>query len=108
MIEEIPQWALDRAANVACYDSWSGLCNLCSDDSGIRRIVYMLARYIAQHEQPPIDPDLVKAREICARVAEEVAADRPEFQAHYRDGTYDEDTDVQFVLSTLKEIRNSK
>lgn len=110
MTEEIPQWAKQRACELA--NAVSGFSQWKRHEVG--KVGYptltAFARYIAQHEQPPVDPDLVKAREICARVAEELA--KHEFfegmvwAADYRKGFYDDDPEVQFALSALKEARN--
>ena len=93
MSDEIPQWARDRACELANKEPW-------------RPAIAAFARYIAQHEQPPVDPDLETAREICARVAEEVSPSERGVHAGYRGGDYDDDPEVQFALSALKEARN--
>lgn len=62
------------------------------------------ARYIEAHEQPPVDPDLVTAREICAMVADQWdSGDGAE--GRYRAGCFDNDADIQFVVAKLKEAR---
>lgn len=50
-MEEIPQWAKARAVELMEKDD----CSLVA-----------LARLIAQHEQPPVDPDVIAVREILA------------------------------------------
>ena len=60
MADDIPQWAMDRA------------CALGREDWGVpfqpeAAAVQTLARYIAEHEEPPVDPLLIEAREILAR-----------------------------------------
>lgn len=87
MSDDIPHWAKERA--------WE-LTNSCGP-------ITALARYIAKHEEPPVDPDLIKAREICARVCLEQG--RLRSAQNYREGFYDA-TEVQFVLTALKEAHN--
>lgn len=107
--DDVPDWAIKKA--LPSNSGWT--VSDVRDNSALEfpapfgLVVLELARRIAASEPEPVGPDLVKAREICARVADEVAADRPDFQAHYRDGSYDDDDDpeVQFALSALKEAR---
>jgi hypothetical protein len=58
------------------------------------------ARYIEAHEQSPVDPDLVTAREICA-----MAANAATTAGNYRAGRYDNDPEVRFTFAKLKEAR---
>lgn len=51
----IPQWARDRADELCLRESSKD--NWCSD---------AFARYIAAHEEPPVDPLLIEARKIAA------------------------------------------
>ena len=51
MSEEIPQWAKAMAVQLMGEDVDS---------------LVALARYIAAHEQPPVDPDVIAVREIAA------------------------------------------
>lgn len=90
MSDDIPQWVKERA--------WK----LINKSGGP---VTALARYIAKHEKPPVDPDLITAREICAGVADESYLS--DLGYSYRDGTYDNAPDVQFILAALKEARNA-
>lgn len=84
---DIPQWALKRVYTFTePEDAYTAF-----------------ARYIAQHEQPPVDPDLLTAREICAKAAEGFGLESA--PASYRNGDYDNDSEVQFALSKLKEAR---
>ncbi|HET8729512.1 MAG TPA: hypothetical protein VFM34_00165 [Moraxellaceae bacterium] len=82
-----PQWAIDRAYELV----------------GEGYAYTAFARYIAEHEQPPVDPDLLTAREICARVADEIG--REGDAGNYRDGIYDFDEELKFALSKLREAR---
>lgn len=104
MDKDMPaDWAIDKACQ---------LCDCMSCKRDVMRkhethwaegAVMQLARYIEAHEQPPVDPDLVTAREICARVCND-------FGLHsrakaYRDGDYDAEEELQFALAKLKEAR---
>ena len=53
---EIPQWAIRRAEELCG-------CNFYGDAGGVAGA---FARYIAAHEQPPVDPDVIAVREIVA------------------------------------------
>lgn len=104
MTEEIPQWAKERACELA-NAAWGRGNRFDTDSVDFWPSIRAFARYIAQHEQPPVDPDLVKAREICARVYENsgcgIAA------GNCRSGKLDDYSEVQFALSALKEARNA-
>lgn len=105
MSNDIPQWAKERACELA-NDECGRHAWFPDDCNQGYTTLTALARYIAKHEDPPVDPDLITAREICARVAGEVAAFTDEADK-YRDGTYDSTTDVQFAIAKLKEARNA-
>ena len=101
MDKDMPaDWAIDKACQLCD-------CMSCKRDV-IRKhethwaegAVMQLARYIEAHEQPPVDPDLVTAREICAGAQASFSeAD------DYRGGKYDNMQEVQFALAKLKEAR---
>ena len=64
-------------------------------------VMIAFARYIEKHEQPPLDPWALQARELAAGVAAEVigctnAAER------YRKGEYDNDTEVKAIAAALR------
>ena len=103
MSNDIPQWAKERARKLANEEC--GRHDWFPDDcDGMYATLTTLARYIAKHEEPPVDPDLIKAREICARVVEGI--DKHFVAAEYRKGIYDNLSEVQFALTALKEARN--
>ena len=61
---EIPQWALEKAHGLLKVE-----CGLTPHFERYTRSsepVTAFARYIAQHEQPPVDPDVIAVREIVA------------------------------------------
>lgn len=103
MSDDIPHWAKERACELA---------NDAGKQPGYWKVHHVedvptlaaLARYIAEHEEPPVDQDLIKAREICARVCLEQG--RLRSAQNYREGFYDA-TEVQFVLTALKEAHNA-
>jgi hypothetical protein len=47
MTEDVPQWALDRVA---------ALCLVTRDQIATFQWLRIFARYIAEHEEPPVDP----------------------------------------------------
>lgn len=104
MSNDIPQWAKERACELA-NDECGRHAWFPDDCNQGYTTLTALARYIAKHEDPPVDPDLITAREICARVVDEI--DRSGIADKYRDGTYDSTTDVQFAIAKLKEARNA-
>lgn len=57
MSEQIPQWAMARAYDLCAAEGQSGW----HPDA-----TRVFACYIAQHEQPPVDPDVIAVREIAA------------------------------------------
>ncbi len=104
MDKDMPaDWAIDKACQLCD-------CMSCKRDV-IRKhethwaegAVMQLARYIEAHEQPPVDPDLVTAREICAKVAKELA--QRGVAAMYLKTELDAHPEVQFALAKLKEAR---
>lgn len=105
MTDNIPQWAKKRACELANEaKEMPGYWNP-EDVVGCNSPLTALARYIAKHEEPPVDPNLIKAREICARVVEGI--DKHFVAAEYRKGIYDNLSEVQFALTALKEARNA-
>ena len=104
MSNDIPQWAKERACELA-NDECGRHAWFPDDCNQGYTTLTALARYIAKHEEPPVDPDLITAREICARVC--LGQGRLRSAQNYRDGTYDSDPEVQFVLTALKEARNA-
>ena len=104
MDKDMPaDWAIERACRLAdCRSIKEDIVRKHETHWGEGAVI-ALARYIEAHEQPPVDPDLVTAREICAKVADELA--RTTLAVQYRDSTFDESHEVQFALAKLKEAR---
>lgn len=72
MSADIPQWAKERATKMCNAevrsDGYSGTRRV--DDYWRRFPSFRaFARYIAAHEEPPVDPLLIEAREMFAEVA---------------------------------------
>lgn len=59
MSEEIPAWAFDRARNLTDQEPASPFVGAA------------FARYISQHEQPPVDPDVAAVRDLILSWVEE-------------------------------------
>jgi hypothetical protein len=84
MSDEIPQWAKERAIELA-HAEGSGIYTCFYDDpfgryqdgSGARnQALYALAKHIAAHEEPPVDPLLIEARKLAGDIAMERGANR--------------------------------
>jgi len=105
MSDDIPQWAKERACELANEaKEMPGYWNP-EDVVGCNSPLTALARYIAKHEQPPGDPDLITAREICAQVAYEIYSS--DLARIYREGGYDNTSEIKFALAKLKEARKT-
>ena len=62
-----------------------------------------LARYIEQHETPPVVPLLIEAREICAKQYEAESQPAAKYLARQaRSGEYDEHFATKVVLTALE------
>lgn len=72
MTDEIPQWALERAAELANKEM--GEDYLSPTSIAGTYVGTALARYIAQHEEPPVGPMLIEARELAAKHYEQVGS----------------------------------
>ena len=80
-----PQWAFYRVAEL-------------SEDAPTYRVAF--AHYIAQHEQPPVDPLLVEARAIVAAYCRDAGLES--WAASVEAGSGDEGHDVSLVLAALR------
>lgn len=91
-------WAIERALSESRYNH---ILAVVKDSPHFYRAHINFARYIEKHEQPPLDPWALQARELAAGVAAEVigctnAAER------YRKGEYDNDTEVKAIAAALR------
>ena len=100
------QWALIKAArHIPHYKSMTDedithKIKYASPDS----LVVAFARYIEQHEKPPVDPDLIKAREIYCSTPF-VSKLSSGFHGEVMKGSYDTTTPVQGILLAIKKTR---
>lgn len=87
------EWAIERAGKLfdEGYDE-----HLTSTQS--------FARYIEQHEEAPVDPDLEIAREAAAN-SREAAGAFSDYVEYMRLGHYDTDSEVQSALAAIKLAR---
>lgn len=102
MSDEIPHWAKVRACELA-NEGREGRSLFTSSDVGGSAPFRALARYIAQHEPEPVDPDLELAREATAQALESV--NDLESAAEFRLGTIDDDIACRAALRAIKLAR---
>lgn len=70
MTDEIPQWAVKEALKRS--NLFNSPCLVAKNkDMAWSKAVNAFASYIAQHEEPPVDPLLIEAREIVAKYFDE-------------------------------------
>jgi hypothetical protein len=84
----IPQWARDKAAHLYSRENggwWE-----------------IFARYIAQHEQPPVDPDLIEAREVAVQYSLWCSG---EIRGQFRSGKNDDWAEIKIALAAIKRGR---
>lgn len=97
---------LDEAARALDFCSWADVPSLgWTKDDPLWDSIIAHARtleQLAKHDPSikPVGEDLLIAREICARVAEEMA--EYGMAEDYRNGDFDCDSELQFALSMLK------
>ena len=95
MSEEIPQWAFDRAVQeVAADERYPGI------------YLKPFARYIAQHEQPPVDPDVIAVREILAAY-ERTAGGTPRIAGELETGARDENEEFTASLTAYRKHKEA-
>lgn len=95
MSQAIPQWARTRAKALAEAEA---SCDLGNGQNLLALSCYQaaLARLIAAHEEPPVDPLLIEARKLCAHHILTV----PGIQ--YTGGHRDNETVMLFALDALR------
>lgn len=98
---DIPMWALDKAAQAAGHKSWKHMFEIWHGDGCCWMSIRAHAALIAKHEQPPVDPDLAEARE-CAALASEELGNGPTLAGWYREGAQDGHRTVRAVLIRLQ------
>jgi hypothetical protein len=90
VMADIPQWAKERAIELADAEDWEKVPALAT----------AFARYIAEHEDPPVDPLLIEAREICALDCEKFRL--LSSAGNYRRGVNDKGDTLRVVITALK------
>lgn len=102
MTDDIPEWAKQMACDEVhdVVDSSGQPWLPCDATPKINRALYTLAKRIARTEKPPIDPDLLAAREICAKHYE--ASGLLRTAASFRSGAYDNNHSIALTLAGIK------
>ena len=102
MAEQLPpDWAIERAL-VLCGSSYEDAAECrayASMGNTVSKTFMSFARYIEEHEEAPVDPLLIEAREICAVDAER---NRLGIAEQYRAGTMD---NVPLMELTIQGLR---
>ena len=101
----VPEWAVKRACELTNLDG-STYSPETIERQGVlcTSIGLAFARYIADHEEEPVEPLLIEAREICAadyRIRYPNVGDGT-WPDHCINGAYDSDAEVQLTLAGLR------
>lgn len=100
-MSDIPEWAFDHA-EVLYAEMAIGVI----DEMPHRKSFHAkaFAKYISEHEEAPVDPLLIEAREIAASLAREwlneTCAD------YYLDGDYDNDEVIKALVKRLAALKS--
>lgn len=102
MSEKIPAWAVERAIQEIGprAEPW----NIPHEE--VSKGVHAFARYIAAHEQPPVDPDVLAVRDIIATYIEELRGDAWQ-SMRMRDGRYDGEIEFAAVLVAYRKHKEA-
>ncbi|UXO93964.1 hypothetical protein Pan3_42 [Pseudanabaena phage Pan3] len=107
MSNDIPHWAKVRACELVNAELKNpGFWEVEDvDDRALSASSYLraLARYIAQHEPEPVDPDLELAREAVAAVWTAQGCDMG--AAEVLQGKYDDKLDMKSAFRAIKLVR---
>lgn len=100
-----PEWAIERAhAALMKYedDALQSIVSLREAKQSIRVYpgIRVLAEYIAEHEEAPVDPLLIEARRLVSETVRKGASQ--EYFFYLFDGHYDDSEEVQSFLTALK------
>ena len=96
---EAPMWAREEAARR--LNAKAGISYWIADDYSQNGAFTIIADMIAKYEQPPVDPLLQEAREICA--ARFDAENNRSVASDYRSGLFDnDDKELSIALAALK------
>lgn len=101
MSDEIPQWAKERACELAnaANPKWGFTVATTAWDN---EFPLAFARYIAEHEEPPVDPLLVEAREIVKETLTPENHKRCDCRGEIDRGEWDRGQKVRAALAALK------
>ncbi|EPR09775.1 hypothetical protein M527_06510 [Sphingobium indicum IP26] len=89
-----PMWAIERALTL--FGQWGNL------GVDTHPATYAFARYIAQHEQPPVDPDVIAVRDIAACFQASW-----EMKQSYMRGDYDGDYSFSAALALYRKHKEA-
>jgi hypothetical protein len=99
MTNEPPQWALDKAANVAGYHDWDA-ARFGALPSQTIQSIRAHAVTLTKYETELIEAVLLKARELLA--AEYIKDDHSQLADDIICGAYDEDADIRAIVEALR------
>lgn len=111
MSDEIPQWAKERACELANAEQSYELWKVRDIDSKMYPVMTTLARYIAQHEEPPVDANLQMARDSAAEATLAARLDdenSKQWAIYCRDGAYDDGREVQSALIAIRKLKEAR
>lgn len=98
--ESVPEWAKVEAVKRLNEAAAGGHYKLPRDENS--HSVLVAARLIAVHEEPPVDPLLIEARDIAASDYEARHPSASQWAGFCRDGWYDHDPEVVIALVALR------
>ena len=97
MSDTAPTWALKLACELSAV-GWDFYIALAPRH--VRRSIQAFARYIVKHQDEPVDPLLLEAREVAASAYE--GLDFAGIASRIRDGDRDDGLHVSIALAALK------
>lgn len=95
--QSTPDWAIIKAYRI-CHPKTirTDAEILRITRKGYQPFIFPVAKYVMEHEKPPVDPDLVLARELCAK-------EFPHQADFYKRGNGDGGNFVPIVLEGIKQ-----
>lgn len=103
--EDIPDWVVERAL-AACNWTTTTFYTPSYVRANPPAAFAALCKVILASEAPPVDPDLLTARELCAEIAGQTGNTRA--GGFYLSGAYDDAIEMTMVFSALKAARKQK
>lgn len=106
-----PVWAVERANELAINAGMPVERARVFDGPYTAPLQTAFARYIAEHEEPPVDPLLIEARQVAVETLALHANHSPITAREIREGNWDKQPIVQAPLAALRrgiEIGKSK